>query len=130
MRFWTRILHDQPAGRGLAGEGDLGDARLLTPAACRPRAEAVDDVEHARRQQVAISSISTRIEDRRLLGGLQHHAVAGRQRRGQLPRRHQDREVPGDDLPDHAERLVEVIGHGVVVELGQRAFLARMQPAK
>src|SRR6478672_13069424 len=41
----------------------------------------------------------------------------------QLPRRHQDREVPRDDLADHAERLVIVIGDGVVIDLRQRAFL-------
>src|SRR6478672_8990730 len=41
----------------------------------------------------------------------------------QLPRRHQDREVPRDDLADHAERLVIVIGDGVVVELAEGAFL-------
>ena len=46
-------------------------------------------------------------------------ASAGRE----LPHRHQDREVPRDDLADDAERLVEVIGDGVVVDLGQRAFL-------
>ena len=38
-------------------------------------------------------------------------------------RRHQDREVPRDDLTDHAERLVKVIGDGVVIDLRQRAFL-------
>ena len=33
------------------------------------------------------------------------------------------REVPGNDLADHAERLVEVVGDGVVVDLGDGAFL-------
>ena len=60
---------------------------------------------------------------RRLLGGLQHHAVSRGQRRRELPRRHQDREVPRDDLADDAERLVIVIGDGVLVDLRQRAFL-------
>ena len=36
---------------------------------------------------------------------------------------HQEREVPGNDLADDAERLVEVIGDGVVVDLGDAAFL-------
>ena len=60
---------------------------------------------------------------RRLLGRLQHDAVAGGERRRQLPRRHQQREVPRDDLADDAERLVEVVGDGVVVDLADRAFL-------
>src|SRR5262249_3812784 len=37
---------------------------------------------------------------RRLLGGLKDRAVAGGQRRAELPRGHQQREVPRDDLPD------------------------------
>ena len=70
-----------------------------------------------------ISSISTMMRQRRLLGRLEHDAVAGGECRGQLPRRHQDREVPRNDLPDDAERLVEVIGDGRLVDLRQRAFL-------
>ncbi len=53
----------------------------------------------------------------------EHHAVAGGQRRGQLPGGHQQREVPRDDLPDHAQGLVDVVGHGAVVDLGSGAFL-------
>ena len=53
---------------------------------------------------------------RGLLGGLEHHGVPGRQRRGQLPRGHQQREVPRDDLPDHADRLAQRIG----MEVGAR----------
>ena len=34
------------------------------------------------------------------LGGLQHHRVAHRKRRRDLPRQHQQREVPRDDLAD------------------------------
>ena len=42
--------------------------------------------------------------ERRGLGGLQHDRVAAGERRGDLPGGHQQREVPGDDLPHHAER--------------------------
>ena len=48
-------------------------------------------------------------------------ASAGRQ----LPRRHQQREVPGDDLRHDAERLVEVVGDGVVVELARARLPGR-----
>ena len=58
-----------------------------------------------------------------LLGRLEHDGVAGGQRGGQLPGRHQDREVPRDDLGDDAERLVEVVGDGVLVDLRERALL-------
>ena len=44
---------------------------------------------------------------------------------------HQQREVPRDDLADDAERLVEMIGDGVVVDLARALpSWARMQPAK
>ena len=74
-------------------------------------------------QQVADQVHQHHDRHRRLLGRLHHHAVAGGQRRRELPARHQDREVPRDDLADDAERLVEVIGDGVVVDLAERAFL-------
>ena len=86
-------------------------------------AEAVDDIEHALRQQVADDFRPDQNRGRRLLGRLEDDAVAGRKRRRELPRRHQDREVPRNDLPDHAERLMKVIGDGVVVDLADRAFL-------
>ena len=63
------------------------------------------------------------MDARRLLGGLEHHGVAGGERRGQLPDGHQDGEVPGDDLAHDAERFVEVVRGGVVIQLGQAAFL-------
>ena len=48
--------------------------------------------------------------ERRLLGRLQHDGAAGRQRRRQLPGRHHQREVPGDDLADDADRLAQRVG--------------------
>ena len=67
----------------------------------------------------AISSMTFRSDHGRLLGRLDDHAVARGQRRGQLPHGHQDREVPRDDLADDAERLVEVVGDGVLVDLAR-----------
>src|SRR5699024_11704331 len=43
--------------------------------------------------------------------------------RSQLPGGHEDGEVPRDDLPDHPERLVEVVGDGVLVQLGDTTLL-------
>ena len=60
---------------------------------------------------------------RRRARGLDHDTVAGRERGRQLPRRHQQREVERDDLPDDAERLVEVVGDRVLVDLGDPALL-------
>ena len=47
---------------------------------------------------------------RRLLGGLEHDRAAAGERRPELPRRHQQREVPGDDLADDADRLAQRVG--------------------
>ena len=118
-----RVLHDLPAGRGLAGEGDLGDARAGGERRADLRAVAVHHVQHARRQDVADQVHQHREAQRRVGGRLDHHAVAAGQRRRHLPRRHQQREVPRDDLADDAHRLPEVIGDGVVVDFAERAFL-------
>jgi ParB family chromosome partitioning protein len=98
--------------------------RLLVASGLPASTEAVDDVERAFGQDVGDQFGQHQDRHRRLFGGLEHHAVAGGQGRGQLPRRHQQREVPRDDLADHAQRLVIVIGDGVVVDFAQRAFLA------
>ena len=118
MRFSAGVLHDQPAGRGLAGERDLARSALLEASglpASTPKPLTMLSTPGGSRS--AISSISSMDRGRGLLGRLEHDRVAGGQRRGQLPDRHQDREVPRDDLPDDAERLVEVVGDGVVVDL-------------
>ncbi len=102
-----------PVNATLATRG-LGGQRLA-----RLDAEAVDDVDDAGRQQVGRSARPAAGSSRGLLGRLEHDAVAGGQRGRELPRGHEQREVPRDDLADHAERLVEVVGDGVVVELGE-----------
>ena len=86
-------------------------------------AEAVDHVDDAGRQQVRDQLDEHHDRGRGLLGGLDHDGVARGQRGRQLPHPHQQREVPRDDLADHAERLVEVVGDGVLVHLGQAALL-------
>ena len=75
---------------------------------------------------------------RRVRGGLEDRGVAGGERRGDLPRGHQEREVPRHDQPDDADRLAQgevearlrdrdrlaedlVRGAGVVVEDEARA---------
>ena len=62
-----------------------------------------------------------------MLGGLEYHAVAGRERRGQLPGGHVEREVPGHHGGDHTERFpgdggkrVGRSGCHLVVEFVQR----------
>jgi hypothetical protein len=75
------VLHDQPAGGGLPGERHLRHPRTGGQRLAGLHAEAVDHVEHPPRQQVRDQL--DHLEDRRgrLLGRLEHHAVAGRERR-------------------------------------------------
>jgi hypothetical protein len=79
--------------------------------------EALHHVHHAAGQDVGDELHQRHDGHRRLLGRLEHHAVPGGERGRQLPHRHQEREVPGDDLAHDAEGLLEVVGHGVVVQL-------------
>ena len=46
------------------------------------------------------------------------------QGRGEFPGGHQERKIPRDDGADDAERLVEMIGNRVRVDLRQGAFLS------
>ena len=88
------------------------NAILSTPACVDDRrarvAVAGDDVEHARRaaRRRAASSAKQQRGERRELGRLEHDRVARRERRRDLPRQHQQREVPRDDLPDDADAVV------------------------
>ena len=51
--------------------------------------------------------------ERSELGRLDDQAVAGGERRGRLPGRHHDREVPGQDRTDHPDRLADDHPKGV-----------------
>jgi hypothetical protein len=110
-----RRVHDQLADLGRPGEGDLVDHRVGGEGGPGRLAVAGDDVHHA----VGDARLGQQAGEadrgqRRLLGRLQHHRVAGGQRRPELPRGHQQREVPRDDLADHADRLPQRVG----VEVG------------
>ncbi len=56
------VLHDEAAGGGFAGEGDLFDARAGGEGLACLKAEAVDDVEDAGGQDVFDQPIRTRME--------------------------------------------------------------------
>ena len=52
-----------------------------------------------------------------LLGRLEHDGAAGGQSRAPFPGHHQQREVPGDDLPGDADRLAPGVAE-VVARIG------------
>ena len=74
----------------------------------------------------AVLEVPRQLEDRerRLLGRLEDHRAAGADRRRNLPRGHEERIVPRNDLPADADRLAQreaqrVVrnGHDVAVDL-------------
>ncbi len=78
-----------------------------------------DDVDHARRQVALLEALREQQRgERRGLGGLEHHGVAAGEGGGELPRGHEQREVPGDHLARHAERARAPAGQGVVELVG------------
>src|ERR1700744_670780 len=70
-------------------------------------AEAVDDVDDAGREDVCDQFHHHENPERRLLGGLQNHAVTRGERRRPLPGCHHDRGVPWDDLAADAEWIIK-----------------------
>ena len=100
-----RGARDLLAGRDVAGERDHRDVGVAHEARAGRLAVAEDHVQHALRQVLGRELGEPRGRQRRLLGGLQHDRVAGRQRRADLPDRHHQRVVPGRDLADDADRL-------------------------
>ena len=101
----SRVLQDQLADGGRAGERDLADVLVQRERLAGFLAEAVHDIEDARRAAGFDEELrEPQAAERRLLGGLQYDRVAGRERGRDLPGRHQERVVPGRDRADDAIR--------------------------
>jgi hypothetical protein len=98
--------HHLLAGGRRAGEGDLAHVGVRG----HRRAQVVgvgDDVQDPGRQHVLDQFGQAKRGQRRGRGGLEHHGVAGQQRGGQLQADEDQREVPGHDGADDAERLAQ-----------------------
>ncbi len=99
-------------------------------------AVARQDVEHAGRNAGVDRQLGNADGgQRRLLGGLEHHRVAGGQRRAELPAGHHQREIPRHDGRHHADRLAGdqaqlVMGRGryLVVDLVDRLAAPAQRP--
>jgi ParB family chromosome partitioning protein len=100
------IDQHQLADLDRAGDADLVDVHVQAERLADLLAHAVDDVEHAGRAARFHEQLGHKVgRQRRLLGRLQDHGVAGGERRRHLPRRHHQRVVPGHDGADDADRL-------------------------
>ncbi len=104
--------HDLAARGGRAGERHLLDAGMADQVAAHGRAVGREDVHDAGRDPDLDRELGQpQCRQRRARIGLEHGRAPGRQRRGELPGRHHQRVVPGDDLGAHADRLFQrVVG--------------------
>jgi hypothetical protein len=117
---------NEAAHVGRAGEGDLVDAFVRDQ--CRARGAVTrHHVQHARGQAGLRGQLGEEQgAERRELGGLQHHRVAQRECGRDLPREHQQRKVPRNDLADDTQRhlvgelaLLQLRPAGVVIEVAR-----------
>jgi hypothetical protein len=127
-----------PAAACVAHLGGPGERHLVHVRVGGQRragvAEAGDDVEHARRQPRLHRQLTEQQRrERRLLGRLEDDRAPRRERWGHLPRGHQQREVPRNDLRGHPDRLPQgepEVGVRVVRRDRQRAALDLGGPAR
>src|SRR6266852_67454 len=112
------------ADLGGAGERDLVDAVVVDERRARAPV-AGDDVHDARRQLRLPQHVAEKERgERRRLRRLEDDGVAAGERRRKLPRQHQQREVPRDDLAGYPnrsrlavrERVLELVRPARVVE--------------
>ena len=90
------------------GEGDLVDVGMRHEGRAGGLAHPVEDVDDPGREARLAGQLGhAQGRQRRLLGRLHHDRVAAGQGGAPLPGQHQEREVPGDDLADHADRLTQ-----------------------
>ena len=100
-----RSAADLDAGIGVAREADDPDVGVVDDRVADLRAGAGDDVHDALGKPALDQELDEADEARRRVrGGLDDGGVAADERREELPGRDGDREVPGRDDPDHADR--------------------------
>src|SRR5918996_1606541 len=105
---------DLLAHLGRAGEGDLVHVGVLDDLGAGAPV-AGDDVDDARGQPGLAEDVAEEERaERRRLGRLEDDSVAGRERGRDLPREHEEGEVPGDDLAGDPDRPRAAVGEGVL----------------
>ena len=103
-------LKNQFANFGGAGEGDLVDIGMRRQGSARGLAVSRDDVHDAVRNPGFLNQFAqAQAGQRRLLRRLDDHGASRRQCRAQLPGRHQQREIPGNNLADHSDWLAQCV---------------------
>ena len=98
------LAHDGLADLGRSGEGDFG--RVGWPMTAAPVSPAPVTKLTTPGGSAGVLEDLRQLEggDGGRLGGLEDDAVAHGEGRRELPGQHEEREIPGDDLADDAER--------------------------
>ncbi|CRK51542.1 hypothetical protein RHCRD62_30206 [Rhodococcus sp. RD6.2] len=111
------VVHECPPGRRRSGEGHHVHVGVSPQCLTRFTPQSVDDVEDAVRQSGSTTELrQEQCREGRLLSGFQNHRVAGQERRGELPDRHGEREVPGHNGRNDSSGLLDRIGeHRILV---------------
>src|SRR5581483_9329738 len=124
------ILHNETPGCRFTRKGDLGDAFVRGQGSSDLGSRPVDDVEYAGRDDV--TDDFGELEDRPggWTGWFDNRAVPRGQRRSDFPGGHQKWEIERNDLPDHAEWLIEVVGDRVFVDFRDTPFLGTDRASK
>lgn len=92
-------LHDHAADDGRTSEGDLVDVHVGGQGSAGSAAETRDDVQNSRRETGLLDEVGEHESGQRgLLGRLHDDGVTRGQGGGNLPRQHEQGEVPGDNL--------------------------------
>ena len=106
LQLVSGLTHDDLSGLARAREGHLVDAGMLDDRGPRGGAESRHHVDHpVGHTRLLGQPRQPQGRQRGLLGRLHHDRAAGGKGRAPLPRHHQDRKVPGNDLPGHAHRF-------------------------
>ncbi|MOA15690.1 hypothetical protein D3C78_1358600 [compost metagenome] len=99
---FRRGLQNFLPGDNIAGHRDQTHLRMPDQMATDPFATAIDDIQHARRQDVLQCRHQRKNGQRGVFGRFEYYGVARRQRRCDLPRRHHQRVVPWRNRGHHA----------------------------
>ena len=107
MRFKIarRRAQDFLPGRHIAGDRDHAHPGVRDQGRADALAASAHDVHRPLGEDLGQKLGQLQGGERRLLRGLQHHGVAGRERRSQLPCRHHQRVIPGRDRGDDSHRI-------------------------
>jgi len=129
--------HDLAPGHAAAGEGDFIDVLVRGQRGADGIARAEDEAGGAGREASLVDEFEEEFRaPRREFRGFQNAAVAGGEAGRELPRRHQEREIPRNDLAAHADRLAHGLAddvriadlEGLAVRLGRQPRVVAETP--